>query len=49
MKFVKRITDRKLQYGVNREAANQNFHLEKMITMTILQVKNHHPRSQVEE
>ena len=48
MKFVKRITDRKLQYGMNREAANQNFHLEKMIAMNILQVKKHHPRIKVE-
>lgn len=48
MKFVKRITDRKLQYGMNREAANQNFHLEKMITMNILQVKKYHPRIKVE-
>ena len=34
-----KITDEKLQYDINREAA---YHLEKLINMNILQVKKYY-------
>ena len=38
-----KIRDEKLQYDINREAANLSaYHLEKLININILQVKNYY-------
>ena len=40
-----KIRGEKLQYGINRKAANhQHYHLEKLINMNILQTKKYYTR-----